>query len=114
MKDIAYEINPDKEYFATIIQVADPGLRLDLLRHVGQESLCIKQMVIPGSREIKMTNRGISKTQSETVVFLVDETCIVRLREILNEFDLLEKEITFSYHACPEKILKMLGLRGNG
>jgi hypothetical protein len=103
-------INSYKKYFVTTVQVADPELRLDLLRHVEQESLCSKQVIIPGSREIKMNDRGINTIQLETVVFLVNGICILRLREILDELDLLGGDATFSYDACPKKILKMLGL----
>jgi hypothetical protein len=102
-------LNSEK-YFVTIVHVADQGLQLDLLSYIEQESLCIKQVIIPGSREIKMGDRGISTVQLETIVFLVSEIRILRLREILDELDLLGRETTFSYDACSEKVLKMLGL----
>lgn len=100
----------NKKYFITIIQVSEPALRQDLLHQIKQESLCIKQVVISGGLEIKMTNSGMSKIRLETVVLLLDERDIPRLREILDEFDLLEKEITFSYEACPKKLLEKLDI----
>ena len=98
------------QQYVTIIQIDDPGIRVDLLRSVDEESLSTKHVIIPASSEIKMTEFGITETKVETVVLLVNKKCLGTLRALLKNLGLQGKETTFSYDSCPRSILKKLGL----